>query len=73
MKPRVKKAVGSVVILAWLVFYAGGAAQIGAAMTETSQWLQLLFYIVAGVAWIIPLRPLMLWMNREAKGADPSA
>jgi hypothetical protein len=26
-------------------------------------WLQLPIYILAGIAWILPVRPLMIWMN----------
>lgn len=26
-------------------------------------WVQMLVYIAAGVAWIAPLRPLLMWME----------
>jgi len=28
-------------------------------------WAQTLFYLVAGLAWLLPLRPLLVWMNKE--------
>ena len=34
-------------------------------------WLvQLVFYIVAGMAWAFPLKPVMAWMNRAPEGPD---
>jgi hypothetical protein len=46
-------------ILVWSVIVATVAAWIG-----TMPWpLQALFYVVAGVAWILPLKPLLRWME----------
>jgi len=28
-------------------------------------WAQSIFYLVAGLAWLLPLRPLLVWMNKE--------
>lgn len=28
-------------------------------------WAQSLFYLVAGLVWLLPLRPLLVWMNKE--------
>ena len=25
---------------------------------------QTLFYLVAGIVWLVPLRPLLVWMNK---------
>ena len=27
-------------------------------------WGQTLFYVVAGLAWLLPLKPLLVWMNK---------
>jgi hypothetical protein len=29
-------------------------------------WAGLGFYAIAGIAWVLPLRPLMRWMNGGA-------
>lgn len=28
---------------------------------------QSLFYLVAGLAWLLPMRPLLIWMNKDDK------
>ncbi len=27
-------------------------------------WAQSLFYLAAGLIWLLPLKPLLLWMNK---------
>lgn len=27
-------------------------------------WAQTIFYVVAGLAWLLPLKPLLVWMNK---------
>jgi len=28
-------------------------------------WAQSLFYLAAGLVWLLPLRPLLVWMNKQ--------
>jgi hypothetical protein len=63
MNARLRKAVGSLAILAFLLFYMGAVAAIGVHLPAL-WYVQLLFYVVAGVGWGLPLIPLMKWMNR---------
>ncbi|MDP9423286.1 MAG: DUF2842 domain-containing protein [Pseudomonadota bacterium] len=47
------------IIAAWAVLVASLAGTVG-------QWpvlLQALFYLIAGIAWVFPLRPLLRWME----------
>lgn len=46
-------------ILVWAVIVATVAGRIGA----MPWWLQLLFYVAAGLVWILPLKPLLRWME----------
>lgn len=65
MDARARKALGCFVLLAYLALYAGAAATLGALLQPILPfWAELLFYVVAGVAWVIPLKPLFAWMNR---------
>jgi hypothetical protein len=64
MSPRVRKLIGSVAVLAFLVLYIGAMGWIGAKLPRI-QWLQFVFYCVAGVGWGVPILPLLNWMNRE--------
>ncbi|MGA1342644.1 MAG: DUF2842 domain-containing protein [Hyphomonas sp.] len=58
-----RKPVAILLMLAFMALWVWGAATIGSGITEASGWLQLVFYITAGFGWVIPLRPLFLWMN----------
>lgn len=63
MTARVRKLIGSVAVLAFLVLYIGGMGWLGTKLPPI-QWLQFLFYAVAGIGWGLPILPLLSWMNR---------
>jgi hypothetical protein len=63
MGPRTRKAIGSVGMLTFLLFYVGVAAKVGAALPDL-WFVKLLYYLVVGTVWGAPLIPLMTWMNR---------
>jgi hypothetical protein len=66
MNPRIKKLVGSGVMLAGLFAYVLGAIALADAIPK--HWLaQLLYFAVAGIAWSLPAIPLIKWMNAEPK------
>ncbi|UZK66772.1 DUF2842 domain-containing protein [Sphingomonas sp. M1-B02] len=46
-------------ILVWVVLVASFSAEIGALPVL----IQLLVYIVLGIVWILPLKPLLRWME----------
>jgi hypothetical protein len=50
-------------ILVWVVLIASFSAIIGG-----WHWaLQLIVYVVAGIVWIAPLKPLLRWMETGAR------
>ena len=62
---RTRKAAGCAVLLLYIGVYAGIAAGIGATVAiRWPWWGQILYFAVAGVIWILPLKPLFGWMNR---------
>lgn len=63
MKARQRKLIGSMGVVGFLGLYVGAVATL-AERLPPDRWLQLVFFIVAGVAWGIPLVPLIWWMNR---------
>ena len=63
MSAPTRKIVAIFVLFAILIGWIVAAATIGSNLTGEPRWLQLLFYIVAGVAWVLPLRPVFKWMN----------
>jgi hypothetical protein len=67
MNMRTRKALGCFVLLGYLAVYALIAATAGAYLLPLLPvWAELIFYAVAGVIWIFPLKPLFGWMNRGA-------
>ena len=66
MNTRTRKAVGCFVLLAYLALYAAAAATLGAALfAQAPSWAALLYFVVAGIIWVTPLKPLFAWMNRS--------
>jgi hypothetical protein len=67
MNARTRKALGCFVLLAYLALYAALAATLGGyVLACTPNWAALLYYVVAGVIWVLPLKPLFAWMNGGA-------
>lgn len=70
MDPKLKKMIGTVLILAFLALYAMGMVSLHG-MLPKNFLLELVFFAVAGTAWGLPLFPLLAWMNKEPKGPRP--
>jgi hypothetical protein len=70
--PSWRKPAGIFAILALIALWA---ALIVSLSNEIGRWpvlLQAIFYLIAGLAWILPLKPLLRWMEtgrfRQFKG-----
>ena len=67
MNTRVRKAAGCFVLLAYLGIYTLAATTLAPLLVGSAPaWVQLIYFAVAGVIWIFPLKPLFAWMNRGA-------
>jgi len=53
--------VAAVAGLAGFVVYVVAATMLGGALESSNGVIQALYYVVAGVAWVAPVRWLMLW------------
>lgn len=60
-----RKPLAMFLVCVFLVAYIGVAATIGSNIVDSPRWVQLVFYVVAGIAWALPLKPLMDWMNSD--------
>lgn len=58
-----RKPVAIVVMLVFLAAWIWAAGTLGSNITGLPRWMQLVFFIVAGLGWVLPLRPLLKWMN----------
>jgi hypothetical protein len=65
MSQSLRKFVGTVVTALFVLIYALLAMAVAAAVLPgTSGWVQLLYYAVAGLVWVVPIAFLIRWMSR---------
>ena len=62
-EPNWRKPTGILAILALIAIWAVLVASLSPIVGRWPVLAQALFYLVAGVAWIAPLRPLLRWME----------
>ncbi len=63
MEPSWRKPAGILGLLLYLVVYAIVVSQFGTALAALPTVIEVIAYMLLGVLWIAPLRPLFLWMN----------
>lgn len=70
MSPRLKKLVGLAALPPGLLLYVGAVVTLAEKVPEF--WLaQLAYFSVTGVAWALPVIPLMKWMEKDSsRGTD---
>jgi len=62
MSARVRKLIGMIGILLFVAAYAVAASKIADHLPSNIA-VQALFYLIAGLAWGVPILPLIRWMN----------
>lgn len=60
-RPSLRKPAGIAAILLLILFWAILVASFAGAVSRWPVLVQALFYLVVGVAWIVPLGPLLRW------------
>lgn len=61
--PSARKLMGVALILLLIVFWAGFVASLAPVVGRWPILVQAPFYLFMGIAWIIPLKPLIRWME----------
>jgi hypothetical protein len=68
LTPSTKKLIGTVLILIWVPIYALLAMRIAVSVLPgANPVVELLYYAIAGTAWIIPIGLIIPWMSREPR------
>ncbi len=62
-RPTWRKPAGMLAMLAIIALWAAIVASFSNQIVTWPRLLQLVFYIVAGIGWIFPIRPLLQWME----------
>lgn len=60
MGPRARRFVAMLGALAFLAFYVWAVVAMAGVLPD-NMWIDLAFYAVAGLAWGVPLIPLLRW------------
>jgi len=69
MTIRTRKFFGAIALLLLaLVWALTGMAVAQLPLLANSGWLQAIFYVVAGMGWVLPAMPIVSWMSRPRAG-----
>jgi hypothetical protein len=63
MTPSWRKPVGMLAILLLIVLWCGLIVSFSTTIGGWHWAVQALFYVVTGIVWIAPLKPLLHWME----------
>ncbi len=65
MTMRTRKLIGTVLLLAFLAVYAFLAMLVAVVLqVNGSKFAELMFYVVGGLAWVVPAAWLVRWMQK---------
>ena len=62
-QPSWRKPAGIFAILALIAIWAMLVVSLSGTVSQWPILMQAIFYLVAGIAWILPLKPLLRWME----------
>jgi hypothetical protein len=67
MRERTRKFIGATVMVGFVIVYALVVMALAQAQpVQTASWMvQALFYAVAGLLWVLPILPLIRWMEKR--------
>jgi len=66
LNPRIKKLIGTIVMVVWIAFYVLIAMGVAVhVLPHANGLVAFLYYAIAGTIWIIPIGLMLPWMNRE--------
>jgi hypothetical protein len=65
MKIRTRKLLGTIALIllavCWTLLAMAFAQSV---LTSVSGWLAAVYYVVAGLGWVLPAMPIVKWMSR---------
>ena len=73
MEPSPRKLLGIAVILLLIVLWAAFVASLARVVGGWPILVQAPFYLVTGIVWIVPLKPLVRWIQTGSFRAGPQA
>lgn len=71
MPQRLRKLIGTFLLVVFVCLYALAAMTVAAAkLPGTSGLVQLAYFTVAGLVWVIPAAALIYWMQKPDRTAS---
>lgn len=68
MRQRTRKFIGTIFLLVLVFCYSLLVMALAASrMWDVNAWLQALFYLIVGLAWVLPAMPIIRWMQKPDK------
>jgi hypothetical protein len=69
MPIRIRKLIGAVALICLVIVWALIAMAIAQpVLTSANPVVQAIYYVVAGLGWVLPAMPLISWMSRPDAG-----
>ncbi len=66
MPIRLRKLIGAFALFALVIVWALLAMALAqTALTSVSGFVAAIYYVVAGLGWVLPAMPLVRWMSRK--------
>ena len=67
MHRRTRKFIGTIIIILFVCVYALVAMALAQArfIQDSSGFVQSLYYVIIGIGWVLPMLPLVAWMEKS--------
>jgi hypothetical protein len=69
MTPSLRRPLGIIGLLLFLFFYALAAVWVAEPVASLPILVQLPVWLLLGVGWVLPFRPIMVWIETGRLGA----
>jgi RsiW-degrading membrane proteinase PrsW (M82 family) len=71
MPPRLRKLIGTVLIIILVIVYALVATTVASAtLGESPWWIHLIYFLFTGLFWILPAMLIIKWMEKPGRRPD---
>lgn len=70
MTMRTRKLIGTIILFIVIPLYALLAMVVAIVLevNTSSKWIELAYYVVAGLLWVLPAGLIIQWMSRDDAG-----
>ncbi|HYN45491.1 MAG TPA: DUF2842 domain-containing protein [Allosphingosinicella sp.] len=63
LEPTWRQPAGIALILAWITAWSVLVVSASSLIADQAWPVHVLYYLIAGIVWILPLKPLLRWME----------